>query len=643
MKYKILNSILLGIVFFAGLETSLSLLGRLALIENDFVKARTYLSLVRDRQLLGLVYYKQEKFEEAYNYYKKRKNWRGMGWAYYGMGKYEEAQDYFKRVNDYAGLGQVKLAQGNYAEAKQIFSETQEHSGIGLTYLADNDFINAKESFIRAGDTFGLGLTYLAKGDFESAKKVFSKSSNKTVLGLISLIDKEYDKAQKIFERLNDHSLLASFHRLRGNFEKAIQLYLEANNEKQASRLLLKTGKINMANELSGKTDDVKGQGDLYYHLGDYERAFELYDKCGAYEDAYNALMVSGNAQQALKYGKKIFKQNPEEINVQLKIAETLRLTHEYRNAEFLVQKLSEIDALQAEALVMKNRLDITRGVRKSLQTDLQEAVNLSGQGFLSRQILEAARLLDIPIKPPKEETVEILVTGKPLTLLKVVGLALLLLFAAVGVLYFLRRRTGKTPMLEEIQVGYKGISQTHKQIYSHDTSLKLSTMDKIKKTKTGRPSGEEKKSEPLQETIQRKPAEEEISVPITEEVKGRIESPGVQILQMALKKLEIDSTSSELVELSGEESGKLTVYGIYLAARAKGAQVQGIKVDIDYLLDASTGIHLVFFQDESFALLHSIAENKVELVMGKNEIAEFSMSDFQQRWNGYVITFSKF
>lgn len=198
------------------------------------------------------------------------------------------------------------------------------------------------------------------------------------------------------------------------------------------------------------------------------------------------------------------------------------------------------------------------------------------------------------------------------------------------------KRKMDHVPQLEDIQIGYGGVSKTHRSIYKDNTSLNLSTVSKLK-TKL--------KSDIPQSILK----EEKIDAPKKESAKvstsgdSRVEKSGVQILQLALKKLGIVSAAFELLELAGEEADKLTVYGIYLAARAKGAQVQGIKVDLEYLYESQTGINLVFFHDESFALLNSIEKDSIELTLGVDQVKTYSIDEFKENWNGYVISISKF
>lgn len=188
---------------------------------------------------------------------------------------------------------------------------------------------------------------------------------------------------------------------------------------------------------------------------------------------------------------------------------------------------------------------------------------------------------------------------------------------------------------IENLQVGMGGVSQTHKIIYSAaSTSLKLSTVAKIQNKYATPPPAENiepQKKEIIEDTKTLATGQE------------KIEKSGVQVLQIALKKLGVTASAFELMELAGEETGKLTVYGIYLAARAKGVQVQGIKVDVDYLMESVDAIHLIFFHDETFALLNSINSENVLLTVGVNNVKTLSVTAFKEQWNGYVITISKF
>ncbi len=631
-RVKWINWALLATLLLLGSETLLNLLGRQALIEGEFGKAQSFLSWIGNKELLGLVYYKQEKFEEAYDYYSKRKDWRGMGWAYYGMGKYEEAEDYFKRVKDSSGLGQVKLANGLYTEAKQMFSDSEDYSGIALTYLADEDFENAKKYFLKAGDDFGLGLTYFAKGDYKSAKTVFSNSHNKTVRGIQFLMDQDLSQAEKVFQSLKYTNLLASTYRIFGDFEKALDLYLQNNNRKQAARLLLDSDQFASSLEWLKKEEDFMGLGDLYWKIGDFERAFEMFDKGHAYTKAFSALAASGNLQRAKKYGEKILAAFPDLGEIAILIIETHRLAGEYREAELRIQDLKKKPEWIAKAKILECRLDISRQKTGTLTPLLQESVQQSGQGFLSDEILQAANLRGFPLAPPSEETVSVAGPGSSFKVIQyALFFAFFLLIGGGGFLLW-RQRPSKSPEMEDLTLGHGEVSRTHKQIYQDSTSLNLSTVSKLQ-GRTGTDIGEGKTSK------SHTPAGASARGGASEEKLGK---SGVQILQMALKRLNVTASALELLELAGENSERLTVYGIYLASRAKGVQVQGIKVDLSYLQEGSAKTHLVFFTDESFALMNKIAADKIELVFGLHDTMEWPLAEFKGKWNGYVITLSK-
>lgn len=658
-NFKVINISLIVLSTIVLLEASLNLFGRIALINEDFNKAKTFLSLIREKELLGLVYYKQDQFEKAYNYYKQRKDWRGMGWAYYGMGKYDEAQDYFKRVNDSAGLGQVKLAQKNYTEAKQIFEETKEYSGIGLTYLADNNHYDAKKAFLGAGDNFGLGITYFAKGDYNSSKKVFSQSKNKTVQGLKFLMNNNYEEALNSFESMNDNNILGGFYKFLGNYQKSLDYYTKTNNKK-ISQILMEMGEYEEAFRYLNVNDDKNALADLYYNLGDYEKAHEYYNQAKNFQMAYLALNNSGNTQQALNYAEKIIKVN-NDVQLKLSLIENLRLNENFKLCENEIIGIKNDLKIKPEVLILLSRLNLSRGSMQSLQSDLQDAVNVSGNGSLTREILNAAEMIGLNITPPQEEVVGIISRSSPFKLLKIFIAGFLILAISGITAWVMHIKKKERSELHNLEISRRTrLSKTHKAIYSGGKpSINLETVRKLQPKTVVEPidakvekedvkietdvlnESDIKKSDtdPLTKVSK---IEQEKDVKPVADAQSKLEKSGVQILQIALKKLGITSSAFELLELAGEEEGKLTVYGIYLAARSKGAQVQGIKVEINYLNENKNNIILVFFRDETFALLSDINDNAVELVHGISNIQKISISEFKELWNGYIISISK-
>ncbi|MBN2143233.1 MAG: hypothetical protein JW774_01285, partial [Candidatus Aureabacteria bacterium] len=574
-----------------------------------------------------------------------------------------EAQDCFKRVNDVAGLGQVSLAQGNYSAAKKIFSQTEEYSGIALTYLADNDFENAEKYFIKAGDYFGLGLTFFAKGDFDSAKKIFSSSHNKTVQGIVFLMENHLESAKRIFEKLKDHNLLAASYRALGDLDKALEIYTTNNNMKQAARVLLEDGKLQMAYELFMKNEDELGVADLYYRLGDYERAYEHYDKNHAYSRAFMSLMGLGNMQRALRYGDQILNKYPDQTDIEWLMVETLRLTREYRKAEERIKRLRSLSFYKNKLNILESRLDLSREKPNTLTRLLQEAVNESGLSFLTAEIIKGARARGLTLISPTAKSVDILTKQKtPYTIIKLI----LGIFAGSWVLFWLvlyyKKQRSKPPELEDLHLSYGEVSESHKNIYQDRTALRLSTLSKLKGKSEQETTPATKKTTPARlrtptpatpspslgaslvgtESGHVTPAGTPQGEGGLKKLEDKMICMGFQVLQIALMKLGITSSAIELIELSGEDFNRLTVYGIYLAARAKGAQVQGIKVDFSYLLEPTKGIHLVFFNDESFAMLNSISGVEIELTHGLNQVKKISREEFMINWNGYIITLTK-
>ncbi len=627
---KFVNWALLVAILLTGSEMLLNLLGRQALIEGEFGKAQSLLSWTGNKELLGLVYYKQEKFKEAYDYYSIRKDWRGMGWAYYGMEKYDEAEDYFKRVNDVSGLGQVKLAKGLYNDAKQMFSDSQDYSGIALTYLADEDFKNAKEYFMKAGDDFGLGLTYFAKGDFKSAKTVFANSNNKTIRGILFLMNQDLSQAENVFQSLKYTNLLASTYRVFGDLEKALEIYLQNNNHKHSGRLLLELDQFSSSLDVLKKEEDFVGLGDLFWKIGCMERAFEMFNKGHAYAKAYVVLLASGSIQRAQQYGEKVLVDFPNQGDILMLMIESYRIKGEYSRAQALIQKLKQRPEWAAKINILECRLNISQQKMGALKPLLQESIQQSGQGFLSDEVLQAANLRHLSLMPPPEETVSI--TGSRSSF-KVIQTLLFFTFLSLSVGFLLwRQRSLKEPEMEDLSLGQRKVSQTHKKIYQDSSSFNLFTVSKLQE----RSSTES----PFVSAYASKVGKSG-STTNPQELKEKLGRSGVRILQMALKRLNVFASESELLELAGENTEKLTVYGIYLAARTKGVNVQGIKVDFIYLQEESAKTHLVFFTDESFALMNKIHSDNIEMTFGPDDILLLPITEFKKKWNGYVITLS--
>lgn len=645
--HKTINTTLLIILIVLGVETTMNIIGRKALLENRFHTAEFYLSLIRDKELLGLVYYKQDKFEKAYNYYKEIKDWRGMGWAYYGLGKYDDAQEYFRRVNDLAGLGQVELAKGNYVRARELFAQTHEKSGLGLTYLADADYKNALKSFTDAGDYLGLGLSYFAKGDFLSTREVFQHSENQTVKSILALIDQKVDRAKNIFSELNDTNLLAATLRYMGNHDQAASLYRDQNNREQLARTLLEMHHFFDAFNAYTKDTDLIGLGDLYFALGDYQRAFDFYQQAKADKKSFDAALAGQNPEKAVKVASKSLKANPNQTDLSFQFIDLLRLRDEQKEAAKLLQEYQERPSLKARELILSSRMDISREKADNLEQKLQEAIDVTGPGYLSRDILHAANMRGIQLNAPDREKTRVMITRDPLSLFKYIfyGLGLIPLFAVGFIL--VRRQMKKAPKLETVALKVGRVSKAHKAIYEDKTVFSNETVNRILQKESAAqetpapeaatpsvPAGEADVSSPPAAPAAETP--EPISIS-----DDRLQKSGVKILQMALVEMGITVSAFELLELAGEETERLTVYGIYLAARGKGVQVQGIKVELDYLRGGED-THLVFFQDESFALLRSISDTEVKLAFAPEKVSTFTIDNFMEQWNGYVVTLSK-
>ena len=624
-----INISLMVLIAVALYETVFNLLARSALMQSDFSKAERYLSMIRNKELLGFVYYKQDRFEEAYNFYRQENNWRGIGWAFYGLGKYDEAQDCFKKVNDNVGIAQVKLVQGNLKEAREIFNKTSEYSGIGLTDLAEKRYSQAKKAFIKANDSLGLGLTYYVKGDFTAVRSVFINPKNRLEQAMLFLTEKDFNNAENVLRKVGDAHLLGTFYQAAGLLDKASNYYeVNTNNLRKAYFVSLSKGQYLKAYELLQKSDDGNSLGLLYKTLGDYEKAFEAYKKVNALDDLVSVSMETGNYQQALKIIRQQIQANPGQVDWAKRLMVVLYRMQEYKELETLLTQYTDEPELKMINGILRFNLNEMKGKTDDLSGQLQSLIDDSGAGFMADDLYNAALMRNFPCKNPPSETVATIKRESSKTSVMVFLSFLLLGIIIVIFRWFTGNRTEKAPEMEDIRGRTHGsLPQAHKQIYSSRTTLSLETVSKIQ------PKSGTKTVSPRTPT----PAS------VSEAPKNKLEKSGVQILQMALKQLGIVSTAFELMELSGENSETLTVYGIYLAARGKGAQVQGIKVDISYLKESTSGIHIVFFHDESFALLNSFKEDLIDLSIGFDQSIQLSKEDFMKKWNGYVISLSKF
>ncbi len=624
-----INILLMVLIAGALYETVFNLLARSALIQSDFSKAERYLSMIQNKELLGFVYYKQDRFEEAYNFYRQENNWRGIGWAFYGLGKYEEAQDCFKKVNDNVGIAQVKLVQGYLKEARKIFNETSEYSGIGLTDLAEKRYSQAQKAFIRAKDSLGLGLTYYVKGDFPAVRSVFLNPKNRLEQAMLFLTEKDFYNTENMLKKVGDAHLLGTFYQAAGLLDKATEFYsMNNNNPLKTIFLFLCKGQYGKAYELLQKNEDSGSFALLYKSLGDYEKAFDTYKKVNALDDLVSLSIETGNYQQALKIIRQQIQENPAQTDWVKRLMIVLFRMQEHKELETVMNRYTGEPELKIIIGLLRFNLNEMKGKTDDLNEQLQSLINEAGSGFLGDDLYNAAAMRNLSCKNSQSVTVETIKGDNSKTSLVWI---FSLLFLAGGGVFLIRwltgKKTEKAPEMEDIRVAHGEVPRAHKQIYSARTTLSMQTVSKIQPKRQA----------------QTDVSQGQTTASFSEVKKNRLEKSGVQILQMALKRLGIVSTAFELMELSGENSETLTVYGIYLAARAKGAQVQGIKVDLAYLKESSSGIHIVFFHDESFALLNSFKEDAVDLSTGVDESIQMNTEDFKKKWNGYVISLSKF
>lgn len=629
-KVKRLNWVLLSIALVILLEMILNLLGRKALLDNNFGKAESFLSWIRNKELLGLVYYKQDQFEEAFDFYNRLKDWNGMGWAYFGMGKYEEAQDYFNRAKSVSGLGQVKLAEGKYKEAREIFETIEDNSGLGLTYLVYKDFESAQKEFIKSGDMLGFGLCLLAKGNIESAIETLGGLENNAIQGVIALVKGEYKTAIEIFEQLNYNRMLASTYEEVGRLDKALEVHQKGNNLDQVAYIQLELGKYNESYDIFFNHKLNSGLGNVFEALADYPKAFQYYVQNNAYEDALRVVLKSGLIEMGKTLIDELMNTNDLNPNLYVMLAEIFRQHENQSGFETMVEKLKNTNGYEARAYIMDSREKV-KSLEESNRLSLfyQKGVDIEGQSFLTRDLLNSARMLGVPLTVPDSENVKVKIERnryKAVWLSVVIVFGILIIYLMLW--YFLYRKE-MAPLMEDLKLSHGEVSKTHKRIYKDKTSLNLDTMQKLKSQVAPSVKDAEEVVKKFEEIRQK-----QTETPAVD--------PGLHILKMALEKLSIVTTVSELKELAVEESKKLTVYGIYLAARGKGVQVQGIKVNFSYLQENKDKVNLVFFHDESFALINEISDSGVSFNRVVEKIEEMPTDQFEKDWNGYVISLSK-
>ncbi len=594
-------------------------LGIRAFNRGEYKKARDHFSsvLLKDRKLIGITYYKENLFEEAFDYYEKAGDPQGMGLAYLGLSNYEKAIEYFEEAGDHRGKGLALMGQKKYEEALELFKEANDPSGLGLAYLSMGDLDKAEGAFRKNDDYFGLGVVLFSKGERFAAIEAFQESSNDTARGISYLLKGNLNKAKKYFRKKSDPTIDGFFNNIIGHYDRASEIYIFSKDEQRQGKLLMKLGQYGYAYEKLSGISDYENLGELLYQVKDYERAFEYFKKADKNKRAFDCLMARQDIDRAVEFATEILHKEINNPQLRLSIAEIYRAERKF---DFALQQLEKIGKSKAyrdlsslykartyysskdyeKASEELQRLEDRYEDRSWQRTIAQSADNLN---ILSGKILMEVKgkVISEPVTAKEEEPFDDDEEFEEESKAGWIGWILLLLIVGAGAgsaFWFFHLR---------------------------DTSPAVERESLIKtKKKKGRKN---------------KQAEEElINVP---QILGIEESPfdGISVLLNIVKKQGVKTDRADIIELSGEGEDKLSVYGIYLASRAKGLAVKGIKIDWDYLMEVKTPV-IVFFKDETFGHLMNISEENIALDMGIEKLVRINQKDFMHIWNEYVMIF---
>ena len=611
-NFVLLSYIMLSIALaFFALNTFVKFLGIEAFKKGDYQRARKYFSLLipKDRKMIGITYYKDKLFEEAFNYYKKANDEKGMGLAYLGLKNYDKAIEYFEKTKSYSNKGFALLGQKKYKEALELFEKAEDNSGLGLAYLSMGDLDKAEEAFRNSSDNFGLGVVLYSKGQHFAAMKAFKKSPNNTAKGMSYFIKGDLKKAKKYFSKKADLTIQGFFDFLIGNYDKAEEIYIYSKDDKKQGLLFMKIGQLGQAYEKFTSLSDYENLGELFYRVKDYERSFEYFKKAGKDKKAFDALMARQDVDRAITFAKNILQREINYPKLRLSISEIYRKEGKFDFALQELDKVSKNNAYEDIAFLYKARTYFYNKDYKSASNEIDKLKGLYNDKTWFKSIalssknlneLSGKKVVDVEQKIEKDEeedddSFEDEEEGS--SILKWI-LIMLGIGALGGAIYFVYTHIDKKAAVDQ-----------RKSILGN--SNKLGAKGKI---------------------------EEVVNVQQVLKLDD-FKFDGINVLLSVLKKQGIKTMRDEIVELSGEGENKLSVYGIYLASRAKNVAVKGIKIDWSYLNDVKTSV-IVFFKDETFANLMAIKDKKVSLDFGMDKLVTISVDDFLLVWNEYVMIF---
>jgi len=601
----------IALVFFA-MNTFYNYLGLKAFKKGEYEKARKYFLnfFVGNKEMIGKTYYQQNRFEEAFNYYKKTNDLDGIGFAFLGLKNYEKAVEYFEKTKNDYGKGLALLGEKKYKEALKLFESINDKRGIGLAYLAMGNLDKAEEAFRDAGDYFGLGIVLLSKGERVAAIKAFQQSNSEIAKGMASYLRGNIEKAKEYFSKKPDWVVSGFFNMMIGHYEKAEEIFVYSKDEDKLGWLFLRTGRYAESYEKFVSASDYNGLGELFFEVKDYERAFEYFKKSKNYKRAFDSLVALGNFDKAVEFAQEIIRKEITYPEIQLSLAELYRKEGKYEFSIRELEKIEKNEAYKDLSLIYKARSyfsgkeyqkvsDILKSLQKIYEDPLwKTSIDLSA---LDLNEISGKELVSVSTKKQlakeeilRKETVELKKTGKSKGNFIYIIIVVVIIGVSVFVFIYLKR---KTPAHSErkslISGGKKGASADF---------------------------------------------DEDVNVPEVLGVKDS-EFNGAEVLINVMKKEGIETNSEEITDLSGETGKKLTVYGIYLASRAKGIAVKGVKIDYEYLKEIKSPV-IAFFKDETFANVVSVDEKKITLDYGIGRLITIPKSKFMEIWNEYVMIF---
>jgi tetratricopeptide (TPR) repeat protein len=618
----VIYGVLIAAWAFLALKTFIVFLGIQAFNRGDYASARGHFKnpLVNNRKLTGITYYKENLFEQAFDYYQKINDTQGMGLAYLGMKNYDKAIEYFDKTGYIRGKGLALMGQKKYKEAQDIFEKAGDKVGLGLAYLSVGELDKAQEAFEDSSDAFGLGVVLFMKGERYAAMKAFQKSNNETARGMSYLLRGDVEKARKYFARKSDLTINGFFNTLIGNYDKAAEIYIYSKDERKHGQLLTRLGRYGEAYEKLSGISDYESLGELFFRVRDYERAFEYFKKAQNAKRAFDCLVARGDVDRAMDFAKETLQKEFSSPRLGLSLAEVYRMEGKQ---DFALQELEKVakkkgygdvvsiydartyfsgkdyDAASAEIKGLESLYDDQNWVQ-GIQLSARNLNEITGKEIVSVQGKGEKETKPEPGKEelPEEAEEEEEPSAFPWTT-AIFVMILLLAGGGFGTWMYYAQKYGVVKQRKSVL-------------------LSQEIMDKVR---------------------QGKPKEEDI-VSVAQ-VLGLedFRFDGIAILLNVMKRSKVKAVRDEIVELSGEGEDKLSVYGIYLASRAKGLAVKGIKVDFKYLRELQNPV-IVFFHDETFAHVVNITEQALSLDFGIDKLFTVKHEDFFKIWNDYVMIF---